>query len=401
LLHQAHRRIALAAFAVALAFSASYCPFARADSPPDDGGAIGHEEAPDASAIKNALPATPGRPSLIRHTLAGRADCVACHGEVAANPYPRDHRGRPLVACLRCHVPAHSPRAPNGEANAPAPPANGYCLSCHADPALELQFPQGPPLSIFVNAPIYARSTHGSKGMPCTACHTDVGHYPHEAIKARSARELSRGIIQQSCFRCHQAVFEQFRESVHGRALVENGNLDVPGCPDCHGVHNIRPPHSVLFRMESPDTCSKCHADKALATKYGMSANVTQSYLNDFHGMSVRLARAEGTTATSFKPVCYDCHGIHDIKKADDPESRVVKGKLVETCRRCHPGAGANFSAAWTKHYEPDRKRWPVVYWVNVAYKLLIPGIIGPMVLYILLDLWRAAIDRWRRRRKA
>jgi hypothetical protein len=132
-----------------------------------------------------------------------------------------------------------------------------------------------------------------------------------------------------------------------------------------------------------------------------MSPNVTQSYLKDFHGASVRLTRAEGTSIASYKPVCYDCHGIHDIKKAGDPDSRVVKNKLVETCRRCHPGAGANFSAAWTKHYEPDRQRWPLVYWITVAYKILIPGIIGPMVLYILLDLARAAIERFKRRRHA
>jgi hypothetical protein len=387
LLSKAHRRIAATAFVVALGVSV-----------PLSGRAA---EPPDASVEGMVNPATPARPSLIRHTLEGRADCLGCHGEVAVNPYPRDHRGRPLVACVRCHVPAHSPRAPKGEVSAPAPPANGYCLSCHADPALELKFPEGPSLSLFVDVSVYERSVHGSKGMPCTACHPDVDHYPHPPPKARSARALSRGIVQQSCFRCHQTVFEQFRESVHGRALVEEGNLDVPGCPDCHGVHNIRQPHSILFRMESPDTCSKCHADPVLAAKYGMSPNVTQSYLKDFHGASVRLTRAEGTSIASYKPVCYDCHGIHDIKKAGDPDSRVVKNKLVETCRRCHPGAGANFSAAWTKHYEPDRQRWPLVYWITVAYKILIPGIIGPMVLYILLDLARAAIERFKRRRHA
>ena len=377
---------------MAIAYGVSAPLPARAD---------GGSEQPDASVAIVAQPATPARPSLIRHTLEGRADCLGCHGESAVDPYPRDHRNRPLVACLRCHVPAQSPRAPTTEAAVPAPPANGYCLSCHGDPALELKFPQGPTLSLFVDADVYGRSTHGSKRMPCTACHPDVGHYPHEPVKARSARELSRGIVQQSCFKCHQTVFQQFRESVHGRALIEEGNLDVPGCPDCHGVHNIRPPHTVLFRMESPDTCSRCHADPVLAAKYGMSPNVMQSYLKDFHGASVRLTRAEGSSIASYKPVCYDCHGIHDIKKTNDPESRVVKGKLVQTCQRCHPGAGANFPAAWTKHYEPDRHRWPLVYWITFAYRLLIPGIIGPMVLYILLDLPRAAIERARRKAKS
>jgi hypothetical protein len=230
--------------------------------------------------------------------------------------------------------------------------------------------------------------------MPCTACHPSSQRYPHPHATAQSPRELSRGIVQKTCFACHDKVFAEFKDSVHGKALIEEGNLDVPGCPDCHGIHNIREPHANLFRMESTDTCSKCHADPALAAKYGMSPNVTQSYLNDFHGASVRLTRDQGLDIASYKPVCYDCHGIHDIRRADDPQSRVVKENLVETCRRCHPGADANFPAAWTSHYEPDREKWPLVYWINSAYKFLIPGIIGPMVLYIALDLFRSLVNR-------
>ncbi len=261
-----------------------------------------------------------------------------------------------------------------------------------------MAFQNGQSLSLFVDQAAFNRSTHGSRGMRCAACHPNNQRYPHPHVSAAGPRELSRSIVQKTCFDCHEQVFQQFKTSVHGKALVEEGNLDVPGCPDCHGVHNIRDPHTNLFRMESPDTCSRCHADPALAARYGMSPNVTESYLKDFHGASIRLTRDKSPNIASYKPVCYDCHGIHDIKKVDDPTSRVVKENLVATCRRCHPGADATFPAAWTSHYEPDRSRWPLVYWIDTAYKILIPGIVGPMVLYILLDLFRALVNRFKNR---
>ena len=257
-----------------------------------------------------------------------------------------------------------------------------------------MTLPSGEKLSLYVSQDTYEQSMHGRNHMPCTACHNTHAQYPHPPTSARTRRELARGIVQQSCFQCHEEVFAQFKQSVHGKALVDQGNLDVPSCTDCHGVHDIANPHTPLFRLESPDTCSKCHADPQLAAKYGMSSYVTQSYLNDFHGATIRLARKRDPNINSYKAVCYDCHGIHDIRKADDPESHVVRERLVETCRRCHPGADTNFPASWTSHYAPDRERWPIVYWVNLAYKYLIPGVLGPMVLYILLDLMRALINR-------
>jgi Cytochrome c3 len=339
-------------------------------------------------------PAHPESPSLIPHTIAGRADCLACHGPAGEHATPENHDHRSNKMCRACHVPASSPNAPKPGERATVPVTNNYCLACHGTPSVALTLPDGEQLSLFVDQSVYEKSTHGRNQMPCIACHPSSTRYPHPKVAVRTHRELSRGIVQQSCFNCHEEVFNQFKDSVHGKALVEQGNFDVPGCPDCHGIHNISDPHGSLFRLESTDVCSRCHADPELAAKYGMSPNVVKTYLSDFHGASVRLTRKEGPEINSYKAVCYDCHGIHDIRKADDPNSHVVKEKLVETCQRCHPGADANFPAAWTSHYEPDRERWPIVYWVNLAYKFLIPSIIGLMLLYILLDLIRAVINR-------
>ena len=381
---------------------------------PDAGNAIAADgAASDAGAAATPKKAAdPDAPSVIPHSLEGRAACTTCHGPAGRKPFPADHVGRPSAACLSCHVPSQSSRVQ--VPNTPTPPrvTNDYCLACHEKPDLKMVLPSGQELSLTIDKAAFAKSMHGKKHMSCTACHPDNQNRtqelaqtkagkPHDAFTGKTARELNRGVIQRGCAKCHEPIFKQYKESVHGKALLEESNLDVPSCTDCHGIHNIRDPETMLFRLDSPDTCSKCHGDAELMGKYKLSPNVTKSYLADYHGTTVRLGRKGNIPEIDqYKAVCYDCHGIHDIKKVKDPESRVVKEKLVETCQRCHPGSNANFPAAWMSHYEPDSKRWPLVYWINVFYKWAIPGILGGFVFYIVLELAHELIvrvNRWRK----
>jgi hypothetical protein len=47
------------------------------------------------------------------------------------------------------------------------------------------------------------------------------------------------------------------------------------------------------------------------------------------------------------KAVCYDCHGIHDIQRVDDPVSGIqIKENLLVRCKVCHPDATTNFPSA-------------------------------------------------------
>jgi hypothetical protein len=84
-----------------------------------------------------------------------------------------------------------------------------------------------------------------------------------------------------------------------------------------------------------------------------------------------------------------DCHGVHDIKRVKDPDSRVIRANLVKTCQQCHPGASQTFPAAWLSHYEPSPTKAPLVYAVKVFYRLFIPFVIGGLVLQVGLSLWR------------
>ncbi|MCK7475836.1 MAG: hypothetical protein MZV49_25390 [Rhodopseudomonas palustris] len=81
----------------------------------------------------------------------------------------------------------------------------------------------------------------------------------------------------------------QYEESVHGSALTQQGNLDVPTCIDCHGVHNIQSATTASFRNSTPFLCAECHTNNALMRKYGLSTEVLNTYVADFHGTTVVL----------------------------------------------------------------------------------------------------------------
>jgi hypothetical protein len=100
----------------------------------------------------------------------------------------------------------------------------------------------------------------------------------------------------------------------------------------------------------------------------------------------VTLFENESPDVPTNKPVCYDCHGVHDMKSTKDVNSQVVQQNLLKTCQKCHPDADVNFPATWLSHYEPTFKKYPLIAAVNLFYWILIPAVLGFMVIFVLLD---------------
>jgi hypothetical protein len=48
-------------------------------------------------------------------------------------------------------------------------------------------------------------------------------------------------------------------------------------------------------------------------------------------------------------------------------------------------------------HFLPSRDRYPLVYWVNVFYRFLIPITIGGMLVFVLVDAGGRIVRRLRR----
>jgi hypothetical protein len=128
--------------------------------------------------------------------------------------------------------------------------------------------------------------------------------------------------------------------------------------------------------------------------KYGISTDVFDSYVSDFHGTTVILFEKQAPGQQTNKPVCVDCHGVHNMRKVDDPESTVIKQNLLATCQKCHPDATANFPTAWISHYRPDPRHSPLVFFVNLFYLIFIPAVLGVMAIFVVTDLRKRIANR-------
>jgi hypothetical protein len=84
---------------------------------------------------------------------------------------------------------------------------------------------------------------------------------------------------------------------------------------------------------------------------------------------------------------------------ANDENSQIMRENLLATCQQCHPDATENFSASWMSHYEPSLEHYPLVYFVNLFYRIVIPVTVGAFVLFIASDVFRRLWDRMRGRK--
>ncbi len=363
--------------------------------------------------------------------------------------------GLAITSSLPVQAQSIQPRPLQSEPSGVAPADNATCLACHNAPSNTLTFPSGDKTSVAINATAYGASVHSS--LACTTCHPTISSFPHPALAAQNKRDYTLGYqnackqchsdkvsltqdsvhaqmlaagnknapicsdchnphtqslikdnngnlllsaraqIPQVCAKCHNAIFTQYATSVHGKGVLEDNNPDVPTCTTCHGVHNIPNPTTAAFRNSSIQLCANCHTDKSLMDKYGISTQVLNTYVADFHGTTVNLFSLQSPGEMTNKPVCYDCHGIHNISMVSDPKNGLeIKQNLLTACRRCHPDANTNFPDSWTSHYIPSAQNYPLVYYVNLFYQYFIPLVLGGMALFILTDVFRRLMHRRR-----
>jgi hypothetical protein len=112
----------------------------------------------------------------------------------------------------------------------------------------------------------------------------------------------------------------------------------------------------------------------------------------------VTLFEKQSPDSQTNKPVCYDCHGVHDITRVNDPQAGIVmQQNLLARCKVCHPDAKANFPAAWMSHYIPSAEHYSLVYYVNLFYKIFIPAVLGFMLALVGLDVGHSIFSRSRR----
>ena len=283
-------------------------------------------------------------------TITKKVDCSKCHEEVGQQ-YQQSKHGQLFAAndpnaptCRECHgthkiLGKHDPVSVTFPTNVPE-----LCGRCHREGMKAALRYTGTQHQIITN---YSESIHG-KGLlksgltvtaTCTSCHTSHRELP----KSDPNSSVNPKNVPKTCGACHHGIEEQFESSVHS-VNVTKTDKPLPVCSDCHTAHTIRRADLDQFKLDIMDRCGKCHSE------------IAKTYFETYHGKVSRL----GYTKTA---KCYDCHGSHDILRVTDPNSRLSRQHVVQTCQKCHSGATRRFAGYLTHATHHDPKKYPFLFW--------------------------------------
>jgi len=136
---------------------------------------------------------------------------------------------------------------------------------------------------------------------------------------------------ENSCLICHSEIRVEYNESIHAK-------FDI-NCVDCHGGDPSRLDllamdlekgfKGKVKRSEIPALCASCHSDPLRMKTYDIPTDQYAQYQTSEHGMLL----ASGDTEVA---VCTDCHAVHKILAASEPQSTVYPENIPKTCARCH-----------------------------------------------------------------
>jgi predicted CXXCH cytochrome family protein len=200
------------------------------------------------------------------------------------------------------------------------------CLSCHDDEELEGDSARGQELELYVDEQILADSVHADR--LCTDCHRgalDFEDSPHNDGEPLRLNCAGSG--------CHSDVLTQYEGSIHG-IWHEKGDTEAATCKDCHGNHDILPSsdrNSKTNKFNLHRTCARCHeSEVVLETRPIDYDEAVEDFVDSIHGKALLV---DGLVVA---PSCNDCHGIHDILPHENPNSRISRESVPDTCGECH-----------------------------------------------------------------
>lgn len=140
------------------------------------------------------------------------------------------------------------------------------------------------------------------------------------------------------CAECHEQVGGKMGEPVNGWKNSIHKQSGV-GCAACHGGDPNNSDKAMSKETgfkgkfpikDIPELCASCHADIQKMRQYNLRTDQFAEYKTSVHGK--RLYEKNDTTVAT----CVSCHGTHEIRKKDDPLSRVYHTRIPETCGECH-----------------------------------------------------------------
>ncbi|MBI3125241.1 MAG: hypothetical protein HYZ10_12630 [Ignavibacteriales bacterium] len=337
-------------------------------------------------------------------------NCVKCHTNVsqAKNPICKTS-GK--VDCSICHqsqvedynISIHGQKHYGGDTKAP------YCTDCHSkhnvqakkavnSPTFARNVPElcgrchreGKNIGLAIDehnngiVASYRESIHGKgllqSGLMVTATCVDC-HSSHRELPFKDARStVNKKNVAATCAQCHLGIYEKFKESVHSPTVTKT-DKKLPTCNDCHFSHEIGRVDQQDFRQGIIQQCGKCHED------------VAETYFDTFHGKVTKLG-------SSGAAKCYDCHGSHEILPSGNPKSTLSRNKIIQTCQKCHPNSNRKFVGYLTHATHHDKERYPYLFYTFWAMVTLLTGTFIFFGIHTILWFPRAMKERKRLREK-
>jgi predicted CXXCH cytochrome family protein len=283
--------------------------------------------------VAAALPGEAAR----AQTLPTSEDCRTCHLALdeerlvePARLYDTDIHAETGFGCLACHGSAATNHLDEAAGFLSSPRRDQIpemCGSCHSDAAFMRQF--NPNLRVD-QVTEYWTSGHGERlrdfNDPEVATCIDC----HQVHQIRSPSDTESSVypvnLVETCARCHadpevmagrdigSDQVDEYVTSIHGRMLLEEGDVSAPVCNDCHGNHGAAPPGVSSVR----NVCGQCHA--TMAEFFDQSAHEEIFDREDLPG-------------------CATCHGKHAIELATDAS---LGERSVGVCQQCHEADDPN-----------------------------------------------------------
>lgn len=296
--------------------------------------------------------------------------CQTCHEALGDKPsaqFKHDVHASKGISCADCHGGNKNSddmeQAMNKQAGFIGVPKGDdislTCAKCHGNSAKMKSFGSSLPTNQWE---MLQTSVHGKLSVTgkehiaqCITCHNAHGIV---SVKNPASPVYPLNIVK-TCGTCHSnASFmknynpslpidqvEKYRTSVHG-VLNAKGDAKAAECASCHGSHEIRSAKdvkSLVYPINLPSTCSKCHSDSERMKEYKIPTDQFEKFSKSVHG--VALLQKHDVSA----PACNDCHGNHG---ATPPGVESVS----KVCGTCHALNADLFSVSPHKKAFDERK---------------------------------------------